>query len=67
MAVKLASHPNTRPAPLEIPIYAKLLKSEQKMTETQGRPFFEVLVNTLGALPTKARPSLAEVSQQDQQ
>ena len=52
----LTNQLNTRPAPLLTPIYAKKAKREQKTTATTGKPFFDVYLKMLGALPANARP-----------
>jgi hypothetical protein len=51
-------HPNTRPEPLEIPMYSRALNRAQKKTEIIGSPDFVVLANILGALLERASPSV---------
>lgn len=58
--VMLTNHPNTRPEPAVAPIYASEEKRDMNMTATYGSPLGRVLMNTLGAFPTEASPSVIE-------
>ena len=59
--ILLENQPNTVPEPLLTPMYARRANIEHTPNETYGRPFFVVRVNTFGALPTIARPSVGHI------